>query len=123
LSKVNGGGIATFSASAVSFTYSGTDASDGRWGWVEIDIFDELYHTKVLGEVWSNVITDYVNSFQSDFEKIDVITVASLAMFGDPTVVVQDGDDPRDRSFNFQLLDFIQKMPNIFLLINKLLKK
>jgi hypothetical protein len=99
LSKPKGGGIATFGSSALCYTYNGTDSSSRRWGWIETHIFKELFNNKILGQTWTNVITGYINNFSSfEWDQVDSKTLISFMMFGDPTLVISDGDDPKDAS-------------------------
>ncbi len=94
VSKSGGGGIATFSASGIGYGATGTDIVETTTGWMEVHTFEELISTKILGQVWANDITDYYNTFESNFEFVDYKTMLEWAMFGDPTLVIEDGDDP-----------------------------
>jgi hypothetical protein len=96
LSKANGGGIASFAASGLGFGMAGSDETERRMGWMEVHIFEDIYNTKILGQVWKNVLSGYVTNFSSlDWEQIDQKTVLAMCMFGDPTLAIEDGDNPR----------------------------
>ena len=43
----------------------GSEECDRRWGWCEVHTFEGLYNDKILGDVWNNVITNYVDNFSS----------------------------------------------------------
>jgi len=121
LSKKNGGGIASFAASALGFGDQGSAECDRRWGWCEVNTFKGLVNDKILGNVWNNVITDYVDNFSSiNWDRIDQKTMLGYSMFGDPTLAIEDGDDPvylpdNRPLYNFFeiILEFIPKMIKI----------
>lgn len=94
VSKPRGGGIASFGASGIGYGIPGYGETDALWGWMEVHLFEELYTTKVLGQVWGNAITDYLNSFFM-FEDADYKTILEMQLFGDPTTVINDGKNPQ----------------------------
>jgi len=96
LKKSGAGGIASFGASGIGYGSYGSSETERLWGWMEINILKELYNTKNLGEVWSNSINDYANSFVLDDG--DYKTLLEVAMFGDPTLNIEDGNDPEEIS-------------------------
>ncbi|MBN1860090.1 MAG: hypothetical protein JW840_01365 [Candidatus Thermoplasmatota archaeon] len=96
VSKSNGGGIASFGASGIGYGMMGTHEVERLWGWMEVHLFEQLYQTKHLGEVWSNTLTEYINSFF--LEEGDYKTIVETAMFGDPTTVIDNGKDPQSYS-------------------------
>ena len=67
-------------------------------GWMEVKCFEELYNTKILGDVWGNCLTQYHNTFSSTLTFYDLKTMVEFEMFADPTVVAEDGDDPKSAS-------------------------
>jgi hypothetical protein len=97
--SIDGGGIASFAASGIGYGVPG-DETSRRMGWMEVKCFEELYNTKILGDVWGNCITQYHNRFSSSLNFYDLKTLVELAMFGDPTLVIEDGDDPKSASVN-----------------------
>jgi hypothetical protein len=115
LSKKNGGGIASFAASALGFGLPGSEECNRRWGWCEVQTFNGLYNDKILGNVWNDVITNYVDNFSSfDWERIDQKTVLGYSMFGDPTLAIEDGDDPVNLPDNRPLLFLLENIFELF---------
>jgi hypothetical protein len=100
LSKSGGGGIATFAASGISYGAHGTAIVDSCTGWMEVHTFEELISTKILGQVWANDIADYYNNFDPGLDNTDWKTLLEWSMFGDPTLAIQDGDDPKSITVN-----------------------
>ena len=94
LSKKNGGGIASFAEAGIGTGPGGTQCVDRYINWMEVKVFEELYNTKILGQVWSNCVADYYNNFELDLNKDDYKTILEFSMFGDPTLAIEDGDDP-----------------------------
>ena len=94
---ISGGCIASFAASGIGYGVPNDEASR-RFGWMEVHTFEELYVNKILGQVWGNCIARYYNNFESSLDFYDYKTMVEYAMFGDPTLPIQDGDDPRPRS-------------------------
>jgi hypothetical protein len=115
LSKKNGGGIASYAASALGFGYHGSQECDRRWGWCEVHTFEGLYNDKILGNVWNDVITNYVDNFSSlSWDRIDQKTMLGYSMFGDPTLAIQDGDDPVCLPDNRPLYTLLERLFDIF---------
>jgi hypothetical protein len=115
LSKKNGGGIASFAATALGFGYHGSEECDRRWGWCEVHTFEGLYNDKILGNVWNNVITNYVDNFSSlSWDRIDQKTMFGYSMFGDPTLAIEDGDDPVYLPDNRPLYTILEKLFDLF---------
>jgi hypothetical protein len=107
VSKKDGGGIAAFAASGISYGATGTDITKRTTGWMEVKSFEELLSNKILGQVWGNSITDYYNTFELELENADWKTLLEWSMFGDPTLVIEDGDDPEDISVNRPIINKI----------------
>jgi hypothetical protein len=97
LSRSGGGGIASFGASGIGYGSYGTHETERLWGWMEVHIFQELYNTKVLGQVWANALNGYIDSFF--LEDADYKTITEMAMFGDPTLAIQDGNNPQSNDY------------------------
>jgi len=95
LSKNGGGGIASFAASGIGYGAMGTQETERVMGWMEVHIFDEMFKNKNLGLSWGNCITGYYNTFESNLNDGDYKTLLEFCMFGDPTLNVEDGDDPK----------------------------
>ncbi|MCK4995808.1 MAG: hypothetical protein KAR55_02875 [Thermoplasmatales archaeon] len=97
LNKKNGGGIAVYSASGISYGATGTDIVARTTGWMEVKSFEELVSTKIFGDVWGNSISAYYNTFSSGFQMSDWKTMLEWSLFGDPTLAAEDGIDPMSR--------------------------
>lgn len=97
ISKSGGGGIASFGASGIGYGSYGTYETERLWGWMEVHLFEELYNTKLLGQVWANALNGYISGFE--LEDIDYKTVTEMAMFGDPTLAIQDGNNPQSSNY------------------------
>ena len=124
LKMPNAGGIIAFGASGIGIGSYGTSETERVFGWMEVHTHDELYSTKILGEVWGNCVTNYFNTFESTLNKEDYKTLVEYSMFGDPTLKAEDGDDPRTRShtdpyFNIfeGLLDRFPRLIKLFELL------
>lgn len=124
LKKPNGGSIATFAASGIGYGSPGSYETQRLWGWAEVHIFKEIYQNKILGKVWGNVINGYINTFISDdWDDADYKTVLELSMFGDPTVAIQNGKDPKSISVNKPIINnILGKLADDFPILQKLLK-
>ena len=107
------GGIASFGASGIGYGSYGTHEVERVWGWMEVNLFEALYNEKELGKVWANTLNKYINSFiEDEWDGSDFKTICEMAMFGDPTLVIEDGKDPRSHN--------IQNMPQNYPLLEKL---
>lgn len=124
------GGIASFGASGIGYGSYGSSETERVWGWMEVNIFKGIYNDKILGDVWSNCITDYTNNFIGEEADLsDYKTVVEMTLFGDPTLAIEDGKDPRSHdtvqvSIADSLEQFIQTygvkqlIHNFFTMIN-----
>ena len=123
--RPNGGGIASFGASGIGYGGQGYGEVQRVFGWMAVKLFDELHNTKILGNVWANAINGYANNFELDDG--DYKTIVEMSMFGDPTINIDDGDDPKTKNLDenrpilFQLLNrvyhqslFFEKLSMIF---------
>ena len=108
LSRKNGGGIASFAEAGIGVGPGGTQCVERNINWMEVKVFEELYNTKVLGQVWSNCVTEYYNSFELELDKEDYKTMLEFSMFGDPTMIIEDGDNPRNIMVDTPLLNFLE---------------
>ena len=120
LSKSNGGAIASFGASALASSPSGSHATERQWGWMDVHIFEEMYNNKILGLCWGNCITNYIDSlelYESDYD-----TLLAFTLFGDPTLAIEDGEDPESISVDVPspFLLFIERIINRFPLLEGL---
>jgi hypothetical protein len=120
--KDGGGGIAVYAASGISYGATGTDIVETCTGWMEIHTFEELISTKVLGDVWGNDISDYYNEFASGLEMTDYKTLLEWSLFGDPTLIIQDGDDPKSRPANIPIFhEILERFLDNFPILKQLL--
>jgi hypothetical protein len=116
LSKNGGGTIATFAESGIGHGPGGPEFVYKGIGFMEVKAFEELYNTKILGQVWNNCIVAYFSEQDPGLDKEDYKTMTEFLMFGDPTVVIQNGDDPGPKDYNQPfsnglLNQFIQQFP------------
>ena len=124
--KGNAGGIASFGASGIGYGSYGAYEVERVWGWMEVHIFEGLYNDKILGVAWANALNGYINSFIEDeyWDDTDYKTILEMAMFGDPTLAIEDGKNPKtysitDKIQSYTLLEkIIYKLPQL----EKLLK-
>ena len=120
----NTGGIASFGASGIGYGSYGTSETERVWGWMEVNIFKGIYEDKILGDVWRNCISEYTTNFignESDLS--DYKTVVEMTLFGDPTLGIEDGKDPKIHSLDsrniIQVLErFLQQVPSEKLISN-----
>jgi len=93
VSNPNGGGIASFGASAVSYGGGGTDSAETRIGKMIINMYDAFknQNVKTLGDMWITAIIDYINPSMSN---IDYKVVESWQAFGDPTLIIAEESNP-----------------------------
>ena len=94
LSIRDGGGIASFGEAGIGHGPSGEAFVSSCIGWMEVKIFEELYNTKILGQAWANSISSYFTTFEAELDLEDYKTMLEFSFFGDPTLVIDDGDDP-----------------------------
>ena len=127
LSKRNGGGIASFAASGIGFGAHGTGETERVMGWMEVHVFEELFNTKELGQSWGNCISGYYDNFVGSLNMNDYKTMLEFCMFGDPTLVIEDGDDPVNIPFSrsgFNIFEaLLNQFPRLALLFEQILEK
>jgi len=123
--KDGGGGIACFAESGIGHGPGGSAFTTCCIGWMEVRIFEELYNTKELGESWGNCISDYYNTFEATgLDSSDWKTMLEFSMFGDPTLVIEDGDDPKSVQFNRPILTgIIERLRDYFPALRLLLER
>jgi len=125
--KSGGGGIACFGASGIGYGTYGTDETKRLWGWMEVNIFKEIYNNKDLGKSWANCLNGYINSFIDDEEDewndADYKTITEMSLFGDPSLAIEDGPDPKSRSVSSEPIhtSLLEKLINQFPILEKLL--
>jgi len=123
--KENGGAIACFAESGIGHGPAGTPFVTCCIGWMEVKIFEELYNTKELGESWGNSVSDYYTTFEATgLDSSDWKTMLEFLMIGDPTLVIEDGDDPRSRPVNRPILEeIIERLMDNFPILRLILEK
>ena len=127
VSRKGGGGIASFAASGIGYGVPGNEVSR-RMGWMEVHCFEEIMSAKILGQVWHNNIQNYYTTFSGTFDRYDYKTMVEYTMFADPTLVVEDGDDPRSKPVNEPVFTgilekIIELFPRLEKLFNIILEK
>ena len=95
--KVEGGAIASIGSvgfggvSIGDFNHNSIpDCVEGMDGWFETHFF-KLYnqdHIDILGQTYSQAITDYVNNFPTDTNRYDCKILETHALFGDPSLKI-----------------------------------
>lgn len=132
VAKAEGGGIACFGAAGIGYGSYGSHETKRLWGWMEVNIFKEIYNNKDLGASWANCLNGYINSFYNAIEEewndADYKTVLELSFFGDPSLRIEDGPDPKSRSvaiepaYNSIIAKLIARFPNLEKLISLIYK-
>ena len=120
VNKRGGGGIASYAASGISYGATGTSIVDRTTGWMEVKTFERLISDKILGLVWGASLTDYYTTFQSNLNNADWKTLLEWTLMGDPTVVVENGDDPQLKTINN--FNIFQQFFDSFPLLHRLLR-
>jgi hypothetical protein len=110
----NGGGIAAFGASGIGYGSPGSHETERLMGWMEVHIFEEIFLNKILGHAWSNCITNYYNNFSSSLNSGDYKTMLEISMFADPTLAIEDGDDPVVRSKYMSQFPILERLLELF---------
>jgi len=122
LIKENGGAIAGFAESGIGHGSSGAAFVTRMIGWMEIKIFEELYNAKILGDAWGNAITSYYTNFETNLLKTDYKTMIEFSMFGDPTLAIEDGDNPKTIPRNVPINGLLERLLESFPRLVELLK-
>jgi len=93
LSNPNGGGIASFGATALGYVYLGEWVTYGLVEGLALRIF-EAYNdgSFSFGEMWTDAYNDYINTL--DLDEVDYKTLAEWQPFGDPTLQLRSDSLP-----------------------------
>ena len=88
ISNPNGGGIGSFGATGLGWTYMGKGATRGLIERMSLNVFEAYKEEESItfGEMWSMAITNYIFS---RMEGVDYKTVEEWQAFGDPTLAVK----------------------------------
>jgi len=93
----NGGAIASFGCTGLGYGTIGDSNDDGipdciqyLLGWLEVHFFAQYgqENVDILGEMWGNAITGYVNLFPPMDDKTDLKTIEEWAFLGDPSLKI-----------------------------------
>jgi hypothetical protein len=122
LSKNGGGGIAAFGASGIGYGSHGSHEVERLFGWMEVNTHEQIMTNKILGMVWENCVTNYYNTFHSSIDDGDYKTLLEYSMFADPTVAIQDGDNPSIAPPTRPLLTILLQLLDNFPLLSSLLQ-
>jgi len=92
-----GGSIATIGCTGLGMSKEDKQSFSGAGDYLEPTFFHEYGEngTHILGQVWGNAITDYLNHYPIDWNThaakdsaIDAKTVQQWALFGDPSLMI-----------------------------------
>jgi len=95
--KAKGGAIASFGCTGLGYGTIGDSNDDGipdciqyLLGWLEVHFFEQYgqENVDILGEMWGNAITGYVNLFPPMDDKTDLKTIEEWAFLGDPSLKI-----------------------------------
>jgi hypothetical protein len=107
LANPNGGGIASFGASALGYIYLGQWATFGLIEGLMLRFYEAYYDNAfTLGEIWSDAYNDYLNDIIFDpeinFGEVDYKTLTEMHMFGDPTLQLRSDSLPPEKPINLE---------------------
>lgn len=98
LTRINtGGSIATIGCTGLGMSKEDKESFSGAGDYLEPTFFHEygVNGTTILGKVWGNAISDYLNHYPIDWNTpaakdsaIDTKTVQQWALFGDPSLKI-----------------------------------
>ena len=98
LTRINtGGSIATIGCTGLGMSKEDKESFSGAGDYLEPTFFHEygVNGTRILGKVWGNTISDYLNHYPIDWNTpaakdsaIDAKTVQQWALFGDPSLKI-----------------------------------
>ncbi|OYT28918.1 hypothetical protein B6U98_03800 [Thermoplasmatales archaeon ex4572_165] len=94
--KLNGGMIATIGCTDLSWLGLEFTSMKGGSNWLELGFFKEYQKgIDTIGDIWKNVITQYVQNFTIDWNdqslcdsSLHAKTVQQWVLFGDPTLKI-----------------------------------
>ena len=87
--KARYGAIASIGSTGLCWTGHGKNVTSFYLGNLHVRLFKEYSKTKVLGEIWRNAITGYLNAFEWHHgvgESFHIKAAEELILFGDPTL-------------------------------------
>lgn len=89
--RARGGAIASIGSTGLCWIGHGRNVTSFYLGNLHLRLFKEYGKTKILGEVWRNAITGYLNAFDWHHgvgESFHIKAAEELILFGDPTLYV-----------------------------------
>ena len=95
--KIGGGSIATIGNTGLGMTKEDKSTKEGASDFLDSQFFWEygINGTDILGEVWGNAITNYLNKYQINWStpagwdySYDAKTVQQWVLFGDPSLKI-----------------------------------
>ena len=92
---------------------------------MEVHNFENIYNYKILGKAWAESLNGYITSFiDEEWDPTDSKTVLEMSMFGDPTLAIEDGKDPKSISIQKPNIsnNFVAKLLKLFPRMDTLLK-
>ncbi|MCK5458259.1 MAG: hypothetical protein KAI20_00080 [Thermoplasmatales archaeon] len=133
IQNTNGGAIASYGASGIGYGSHGSSESERLFGWMEVNTLKGLVNDKILGDVWGSCISEYYNTFLGDLGDADYKTLYEYELFGDPSLIIDDGPEPESEgvfqpSLFLRILErLIERFPMLeqllsFPFLNKLFK-
>ena len=118
----NGGGIGSYAESGIGHGPGGTPFVTRAIGWMEVKIFEELYNSRILGNAWGNAVTGYYTNFETSLNLEDYKTMLEFSFFGDPTLAIDDGDNPKTTPKNAPINGLLERLLESFPRLVELLK-
>ncbi|MBC7080925.1 MAG: PKD domain-containing protein [Thermoplasmatales archaeon] len=89
LKNPNGGGIASFGATGLGWSYVGKDVTKGLNEGIVIETFKAYKNGATsLGEMWTRPINSYIQTYRMK-QVLDYKTVLEWECFGDPTLILR----------------------------------
>jgi hypothetical protein len=100
--KINGGSIATIGPTSSSYGLMGNMYGDidgdgidepncveGYSGYITREFYNSYNQSiEILGDVWSNTITKYINTWPDTWDAVDSKTIQQWVLFGDPSLKI-----------------------------------
>ena len=90
--ETNGGSIATIGATAFSYESPEINTGNGGIEWLDMHFFNEYSHinTSILGDVWANTITSFLQNFTINWSDTTPDGSALIAKNGEQWLLIGD---------------------------------
>jgi len=96
LSNPNGGGIASFGATALGYVYLSEWVTYGLVEGLALKIFEAYQNgSSTFGEMWTDAYNNYINNIE--LNDVDYKTLAEWQPFGDPTLKIRSKSKPPEK--------------------------